>query len=353
MGAMPNPKKRVLVADDQPAVLAALSEYLESSGYVPLPCKDGGEALAIIRTTPPELVVIDASMPVLSGMDVVRHIRFLCGNHSLPVLVITGRTDPDIQEAALRAGAHRVLTKPFRLADLAAELKALESLDATPPERLDSTLDFESALLRAIPSLSTGNGALLPFRRTIVESLTLLVHATDAQDPHGPYHSLHVAEISQLLALTLDLDRSLLPRVRLAGLLHDVGKLTFPPDLLSGERSRTEADAPVIGEHPVAGSRLLEALDPELAGVIRSHHEWFDGSGYPDGLAGEAIPLIARILCVADAYSAMTMRSGYAPRLAPAEALGQLEKGSGTQFDPGVVAALRHLLTEPAPCLGL
>ncbi len=343
--------KRVLIADDQPAVLAAVVEYLQAIGYTPIPCRDGGEALAVIRTDPPDLLVVDASMPVLSGMDVIRHLRFLCGNAFVPVLVITGRTDPEIHEAALRAGAHRVLTKPFRLADLASALAELENLGDTAPCHLDAALDLEPSLRRAIPGLSGGNAAVTPMYRAMADALSFLVRATDAQDPHGPYHSLHVAELSQLVAVTMGLNPGQLPRVRLAGLLHDIGKLAFPPDLLAGRRPMAEADRETVYNHPLGGARLVEPLDADLARVIALHHERWDGRGYPEGLHGEEIPVISRILCVCDAYSAMTMRSGYGEPLSPGDALDELERCAGTQFDPSVVAAMASLLTEPAPCL--
>jgi len=350
---MPERGKRVLVADDQPAVLAAVEEYLQAMGYTPIPCRDGGEALAVIRTDPPDLVVIDASMPVLSGMDVIRHLRFLCGNAFVPVLVITGRTDPEVHEAALRAGAHRVLTKPFRLADLASALEELENLAGTAPGRLDAALDLEPSLRRAIPGLATGDGATRQLYRATADALSFLVRATDTQDPHGPYHSLHVAELSQLVAATMGLEPALLPRIRLAGLLHDIGKLGFPPDLLAGRRPMTEADRETVRNHPLGGARLVEPLDADLARIIAFHHERWDGHGYPEGLRAEEIPVISRILCVCDAYSAMTMRSGYGEPLSPGDALDELERCAGSQFDPAVVAAVRTLLTEPAPCLGI
>ncbi len=336
-----------MVADDQPAVLEALEEFFRHRGYEVAGCPDGGAALKQIRQSAPDLLVADASMPVLSGIDVIRHLRFVCAQPTLPTLVITGRADPRITEEALRAGANTVLNKPFRLKELQQAVDALENEGASNPPEFSIAYDPERCLAAAgILETSPSRSALTAFGR----SLGQLARALDRRDPHGPHHSVHVAELAILAAGALSVEPAMRPILRLAGLLHDVAKLELPNGALSGLRALDDHDRQVLREHPVKAGRILEPVVPEAAAAVTSHHERWDGSGYPTGLEGEDIPESARILAVCEAYAAMTTRSGYEQPLSPVHALEQLQSGSGSQFDPTVVDAFEHLVLEPVPC---
>ncbi len=346
MEGMPRQPK-VVVADDQPAVLEALEEFFRDRGYEVVACPDGGDALTQIRQAVPDLLVVDASMPVLSGMDVIRHVRFVCAQPTLPALVITGRADPRITEEALRTGANAVLNKPFRLNELQEAVTTLENGGASSPPEFSVAYDPERCLAAAgILETSPSRAATTAYGR----SLGQLARALDRRDPHGPHHSVHVAELAILAATALGVEPTMRPILRLAGLLHDVAKLELSNDALSGLRPLDEHDRQVLREHPVRAGSILEPVVPDAAAAVTYHHERWDGSGYPTGLEGEDIPRSARILAVCEAYAAMTTRTGYEKPLPPVLALEQLQSGSGSQFDPTVVDAFERLILKPVAC---
>lgn len=336
-----------VVADDQPAVLEALSEFLKARSWRVTPCPDGGIALSAIRAETPDLVIVDASMPVLSGIDVVRHLRFVCGQPRIPVVVITGRTDPRILREAVRAGAHEVLTKPFRLTQLDSVISSLAEGPPRLPESLEQAYD-SSACLESL--LGPAEASAGPSLEALGRSISLLARFLDRHDPHGSFHSLQVAELAGLAAASLGLSQRELPELRLAGLAHDVGKLLLPMGVLSGAESPSRQDWEDIRRHPEHGHDLLRPILTGAAEAVLHHHERWDGGGYPKGLAGDSIPMGARILSVAEAYAAMISRSGYGEPLSPGHAMEELRGGAGSQFDPAVVAAFARLVEEPVPC---
>jgi diguanylate cyclase (GGDEF)-like protein len=178
-----------------------------------------------------------------------------------------------------------------------------------------------------------------------------LAKAVDARDAYSGSHSQRVGDYSARIARRLGADESAVELTRLAGKVHDLGKLAIPEEILRKPDALSEADRAVLERHPQVGSQMLESLGVEpVAEWVLHHHERWDGTGYPQRLAGDQIPLAARILFVADAYDAMTSERVYRERLTQAEALAELERCAGTQFDPAVVKALtEELLTTLAP----
>jgi diguanylate cyclase (GGDEF)-like protein len=199
--------------------------------------------------------------------------------------------------------------------------------------------------LAALKRLASG-----PDRAARYRAAARLARAVDARDAYGGSHSERVADLSGRLAARLGADPEHVELTRLAASLHDLGKLAIPEEILRKPGPLTAPERGVLERHPQIGFRMLETLgvDPVAEWVLR-HHERWDGTGYPDGLAREQIPLPARIISVVGAYDAMTSQRGYRDRLSEAEALDQLEEGAGTQFDPRVVAALaEELCAAPA-----
>jgi putative nucleotidyltransferase with HDIG domain len=175
-----------------------------------------------------------------------------------------------------------------------------------------------------------------------------LVAALDARDPYTAGHSAAVAIYASDIAASLGEDRAFQERARLAGLLHDIGKVGLPSGLLEKPGALSPAERIQMETHSVIGERILINVDgyADLADAVRHHHERIDGGGYPDGLQGDQIPLLSRILAVADAYSAMTSGRPYRAALTPDEARARLHADEGTQFDPRVVLAFESVLQE-------
>jgi diguanylate cyclase (GGDEF)-like protein/putative nucleotidyltransferase with HDIG domain len=179
-----------------------------------------------------------------------------------------------------------------------------------------------------------------------------LAHAVDSRDAYNGSHSERVAQLAAEIAESLDLDTDEVELIRLAASLHDLGKLAIPEEILRKPGTLTDAERLVLERHPQIGHRMLESLgvDP-IAEWVLHHHERWDGAGYPSGLAGEAIPLGARVIFVADAFDSMTSSRLYRPALSHDEALAEIERCSGTQFDPHVVSALRAVIGAHEPAV--
>jgi putative nucleotidyltransferase with HDIG domain len=180
-----------------------------------------------------------------------------------------------------------------------------------------------------------------PDRAARYRAAASLAKAVDARDTYTGSHSERVSELAARLADRMGIDLEQVELTRLAGSLHDLGKLAIPEEILRKPGELTDTERLVLERHPQIGHRMLDSLgvDP-VADVVLHHHERWDGAGYPDGLQGEAIPLGARIIFVADAYDAMTSDRIYRPRLSSESALAELRRCAGTQFDPSIVSAL-------------
>lgn len=174
------------------------------------------------------------------------------------------------------------------------------------------------------------------------QTLFTLVQTIDAKCHYTALHSRHVAEHAVMIAAQLGLPAEEIERVRWAALLHDIGKLSTPGEILDKPGSLAQSEQAILRQHPVESARILEGIRHFQACLpaVRHHHERFDGRGYPDGLSGQSIPIEARILAVADAYDAMTSDRAYRPAMSESRALQLLRQESGAQFDPVVVAAL-------------
>lgn len=179
-----------------------------------------------------------------------------------------------------------------------------------------------------------------------------LVNALDVRDMATAHHSSRVAENAVMIARALGLDEAAVNEVQVAGFLHDVGKIGIRDDLLSKEGPLTEEEREMMQRHPVFGYDILDpvSIPEEIKLAVRHSHERWDGRGYPDGLAGERVPLAARIIAVADAYEALTTERPYRPAQSPRNAVEEILRSAGTQFDPKVVdAALRMWKKAAAP----
>ena len=255
------------------------------------------------------------------------------------------RRAPDVRPAVDRLRA-RLARSPFQF-DGAEHLAVTVSVGiASYPEHAGSVSELLAVAGLMLADARTGGGnrvrvdapepGATPGRWSAFSVLDGLVEAVDAKDHYTRGHSEQVATYASMLAERLGMDPTGLQRVRLAGLLHDVGKIAVPDVILRKPGPLTDEEREVIQQHPVLGDAIVGSL-PGFEGValgIRHHHERWDGGGYPDGLRGEAIPLVARIVSLADAYSAMTTHRTYRSRLTTTEARRRLAAGQGTQFDP-------------------
>jgi putative two-component system response regulator len=313
----------VLVVEDDAQIREVLTELLTDLGYRVITTASAEEALQRVEETTPDLVLTDVHMGGMSGVDLCARLKRDQRFQLTPVIIITGQSDLDARVAGLAAGADDFFAKPFNLIEIRTRVAALL--------RVKFLLNQLERAERVITTLS----------------LTI-----EARDPYTAGHCQRLARYAVDLGQALGVDEAMLKALWLGGFLHDLGKIAVPDRILLKKGALNAEELAVMRIHPVVGSDLVQEMRT-LDGVrpiIRHHHERFDGSGYPDGLAGEAIPLGARIMAVVDVYDALRTERPYKSTLNHEEAIAILwrETEAGS-WDPQVVRTFIDICRKSRP----
>jgi response regulator RpfG family c-di-GMP phosphodiesterase len=327
----------VLVVDDEDAIRGALARFLATRGYQVLSAATGDDALAQIKQHDIALMLLDVRMPGMSGMDVVPEALHL--NPDLAIMMLSAVADATSAAICMQRGAMDYLTKPIELTSLASAIeRALRRRDTLQQERQISRWLKEELEHRA-RELERERRKL---EQLSVATLEALINALEAKDRFLSGHSARVAAFAATVAHEFGLSDDEIEQVRMAGRLHDLGKIGVRESVLNKEGPLTPEEYEHVKEHVVVGSQILAPLTHlgPIVGFVRAHHEHWDGSGYPDGVRGEQIPLGARILCAAEIYDALTTARPYQPTMTPEQAVSRMRRLSGTVLDPSVLDAI-------------
>ncbi|WP_029231804.1 HD domain-containing phosphohydrolase [Butyrivibrio sp. VCB2006] len=311
----------IIIVDDDPIILKRAWNTLSSAGLKAIVLKSGKALLEYTKeNAAPDLILMDISMPEMDGFEVVKELKKSEAKwRDTPVIFLTANEDEDTETKGLSLGAMDFIRKPFVASVLvlrvkhAVELVRLQrDLESMVDEK---TKENENLFLHVVESLAD---------------------AIDAKDNYTNGHSGRVALYSKEIAARLGYDEKRQEKIFMMGLLHDVGKIGIPDEVINKPGRLTAEEFACIKKHPGIGGKILGNIKemPELAAGAKWHHERYDGSGYPQGLAGDDIPEEARIIAVADAYDAMTSNRSYRGVLAQDIVRGEIEKGKGSQFDP-------------------
>ncbi len=328
---------KLLVADDEPKICRLLENFFTERGYNVILASDGASALATIKEERPHIVFLDLHMPGLNGLDVLKEAVLF--DETIKVIVITAIEDQETIEEAKRMGAADYVIKPFSLEYLKEEvlLKVSTSLYE----------DLRSANKELKKSLES----MRKVTRGIVSAFSMVVSKIDPHYTHE-HVSRSVEYASKILLKLKEMGMSLgdvAEEILLAGiLLHDVGKIFTPKEILFKPGPLSDEEWKIMRRHPVDGAEILEQISglEELASIVRYHQESYDGSGYPEGLKGEKIPLGARIASVVDAFDAMITDRPYRKGMPIEKAIEELKRCRGKQFDPQVVDAIIAIYEE-------
>ena len=330
-------KPHILIVDDE-EINRFMAKQIMSQHAVISEAKDGQEALEYLFGHHVDLVLLDYHMPGMNGIEVLKCMKHCPELESVPVLILTAELDIELETEVFRSGAADFVRKPF--VPMAVQERALRILQN---ENLKKNLQKEVSRQTRL-----AEERLATSEQLFEEMVLALAEAIDAKDKYTQGHSRRVAEYSREMALrTGETDRRQRD-IYCMGLLHDIGKIGVPGSLINKPSRLSDDEYEIIKSHTLIGAKILSRISvfPLLAVGARSHHERWDGKGYPEGLRGEAIPLEARMIAVADAYDAMTSRRSYRDIMPQERVRQEIARGSGSQFDPRFADVMLKMIDE-------
>jgi putative two-component system response regulator len=313
-------KTTILVADDNEANRELLSGLLMAAGYQVVCATNGNQALACVHGGGVDVVLLDVVMPGRTGFSICQEIKTNPATRLIPVVLVTGLSNPDERVHGIMCGADDFLSKPVNKHELLARVHALLRMKS-----------FTDELENAETVLFT------------------LATSIEAKDPYTEGHCERLSEYSVALAERLRLAEEVKVALRRGGIVHDVGKIVVPEHILLKPGKLTQEEWTVMKQHPIVGENICRPLKTFrlVLPIIRHHHEKLDGSGYPDGLKGDEIPLTAKILQTVDIYDALTTERPYRKALSPGDALATMrEEARRGWWDPALVEELAALIRE-------
>jgi putative two-component system response regulator len=350
---MSTEKVKVLVVDDEAGIREVLSRKLSSAGFQCLTAPDGKNAMMLLKSDQADLILLDVNMPGKSGAAVLKDIKTKYPD--IAVIMVTAVADVQTVISLMKEGAYDYVIKPVELNTLLFSIeRALEKRRLILENR-----GYQLHLERKVTEQTR------KVRQAFLNAITSLATALDAKDKYTHGHSKRMTEAAVAIAREMGMARDAIEKIELAGLLHDIGKIGLSEEILNKTGKLTAKEFQLVKLHPEIGERILKPLieDREILEMIRHHHEYYDGSGYPDGLSGGPLlqetgdPTASKArtkrlsagtmaLAVADAFDAMTSNRPYRMSMTVEAACDELERCKGKQFCPEIVDAFTSLLSK-------
>jgi putative nucleotidyltransferase with HDIG domain len=331
----------ILVVDDEEAVRSTIATYLDQQGYEVVTAASGEQATQIVRRQKITSLLLDVHLPGMNGIELVPQLLEL--EPSVAILMLTAVNDATTATLCMQRGAMDYLLKPVDLEHLGRAIqRALQRRHAQlEDQRINRWLRDEVVLRSAEVRMERQN-----LERISVATLEALVNALEAKDPYMRGHSARVADLSAMVAAELQLSDEEVELVRTAGRLHDIGKIGIREEILNKQGPLTDEEYEQVKAHVLVGSQILAPLVHlrDVISSVRSHHERWDGFGYPDRLAGEAIPLGARIIGAVEIFDALTTSRPYQEKMPAETAIERMRDLAGTVLDPRVHRALETVI---------
>jgi putative two-component system response regulator len=326
----------ILVVDDERLVNAILERYLSQMGYSCITAQSGHEAMEKLEEHPCALALCDVRMPGMDGIELLKRIKQW--DDEVAVIMVSAVDNREVAVEAMRAGAYDYVIKPFHLEEVLISVQRALDNRRLILERKEYQRNLERKVEERTRELAQKNEEL---QRLFISAIESIVLTLQAKDEYTEDHSRRVSAHASAIAKELSLPEEEVENIRLAALLHDIGKVGTKESILNKPGRLTDEEGDHIRSHPLIAASILEPITPlrDVITYIKHVHEWYDGSGYPDGLKADAIPLGARIISVADVFDAMTSPRPYRAAIGAKAVLDHIKEEAGRQFDPVVVEA--------------
>jgi response regulator RpfG family c-di-GMP phosphodiesterase len=331
-------KEKILVVDDTPASLKLLTDIMKAEGYDVRSAISGELALFAAASNPPDLILLDIRMPEMDGFEVCRRLKSSVTTQDVPVIFVTAASETDEKVHGFALGAVDYVTKPYQRDELLSRVRAHLELHQLR-HHLSEMVDEQTAQLVESEK---------KLKKNLLDSVAVLAAIVEMRDPYTAGHQRRVAEVAVAIANIMQLTQMQIEGIHLAGVVHDIGKIQVPAEILVKPGSLSNLEYMLIKAHSQNGYDLLKTVDFPwpIAQIVLEHHERLDGSGYPQGLKGDQILLEARIISVADVVESMTSHRPYRPSLGIDAALEEIERNRDKLYDQMVVDACIKLFRE-------
>lgn len=335
--------KNILVVDDEEPIRRLISDILEMDGYSCVTASNAVNARDCLEKQNFELILSDINMPGESGLDFMRHV--FKKHKDVAAIMVTAMEDPQVAEAVFEIGVYDYITKPVsRSSVLISVANALNRRDLEISNRTYRD-DLEKMVAERTLSLEKTMDQLKNAMKGIIHTISLTV---ETRDPYTAGHQKRVADLAKAIATDMGLNEDTVEATYLAGVIHDLGKISIPAEILSKPGRLTQNELNLIKDHPQTGYEILKDIEfhAPIALMVLQHHERYDGSGYPNGLSNSQTLPESRILAVADVVEAIASHRPYRPALGIEIALHEIQKGMGTLYDPDVAKVCLSLFAK-------
>ena len=325
-----------MVVDDDESIRNLLQRSLDKIGHSSIGTGYGKEAISLFRNNTFDCLLLDIGLPDIDGIKVLKILKTM--DPDISVVMITGVEDIDIVRRAMRLGAFDYIIKPIEIEEIRSILKKVEDRNSFIKMKKDYQKFLESKIREESQKI----------KNLYLKAITSLIKTLEAKDAYHKDHSENVAKLAKKIGGKLGLDNKKIQALSIAALLHDIGKIGVPDNILLKPAKLTAEEYEKVKKHPVTGVEILKPIidDEDIINAILHHHERYDGKGFPNGLKGENIPLFARIIAIADSIEAMSSKRPYRSTMTHQKIIQELKENSGKQFDPKIVEVVLKMLEE-------
>jgi putative two-component system response regulator len=340
-------KTTILIVDDQPQNIELLEAYLAPQGYKIVKAANGEEALRKLSVNRIDLILLDVMMPGMDGFEVTRKVRQNATYRLLPIILVTALRETEDRVKGIEAGCDDFISKPVDKMELLARVRSLLKVKAYNDLLNNYRKELKSEVTKRTEELKH---ALEKIKAASLETIYRLSMASEYKDTDTGAHIKRMSRYSAAVARRMGLAEEAVATILYAAPMHDLGKVGIPDRILLKPAMLDAAEWEIMKQHSVIGANILKGSDAEFIRmgeiIARSHHEKWDGNGYPDGLAGKDIPIAGRIAAIADVFDALTSKRPYKEPFPVENSLFIIRNESGSHFDPDVVDAFFAIQDE-------